>query len=364
LQHPYESFDPVVRLVQEAADDPETLAIKMTLYRTSGNSPIIRALERAAEKGKQVSVLVELKARFDEERNIGWAQRLERAGVIVVYGIARLKVHAKATLVIRRERDGVRRYVHLGTGNYNDKTARLYTDLGLLTSDENISYEVGRFFNAITGYSVIPGLQKLSMAPVGLKRRLLELIAREATRARDGGSGLIIAKMNSLADPEIIEALYDASRAGVVIRLNIRGVCMLVPGLPGTSANIEVVSVVDRYLEHTRAFCFDNGGNGEVYLSSADWMPRNLDKRVELMFPIENPDLRRLVRRTLELFFLDNRKAHTLGSDGAWTRKKAGGRETKTVRAQEEAYNRIRDRLVGDEPENREEFKVRRRPPE
>lgn len=364
LQHPYESFDPVVRLVQEAADDPETLAIKMTLYRTSGNSPIIRALERAAEKGKQVSVLVELKARFDEERNIGWAQRLERAGVIVVYGIARLKVHAKATLVIRRERDGVRRYVHLGTGNYNDKTARLYTDLGLLTSDENISYEVGRFFNAITGYSVIPGLQKLSMAPVGLKRRLLELIAREATRARDGGSGLIIAKMNSLADPEIIEALYDASRAGVVIRLNIRGVCMLVPGLPGTSANIEVVSVVDRYLEHTRAFCFDNGGNGEVYLSSADWMPRNLDKRVELMFPIENPDLRRLVRRTLELFFLDNRKAHTLGSDGAWTRKKAGGRGTKTVRAQEEAYNRIRDRLVGDEPENREEFKVRRRPPE
>jgi polyphosphate kinase len=364
LQHPYESFDPVVRLVQEAADDPETLAIKMTLYRTSGNSPIIRALERAAEKGKQVSVLVELKARFDEERNIGWAQRLERAGVIVVYGIARLKVHAKATLIIRRERDGVRRYVHLGTGNYNDKTARLYTDLGLLTSDENISYEVGRFFNAITGYSVIPGLQKLSIAPVGLKRRLLELIARETTRARDGGTGLIIAKMNSLADPEVIEALYDASRAGVKIRLNIRGVCMLVPGLAGTSENIEVVSVVDRYLEHTRAFCFENGGNGEVYLSSADWMPRNLDKRVELMFPIENPDLRRLVRRTLELFFLDNRKAHVLRSDGSWVRKNPSGGGAKTVRAQEEAYHRIRDRLVGDEAENREEFKVRRRPPE
>ncbi|MFW5827696.1 MAG: polyphosphate kinase 1, partial [Alkalispirochaeta sp.] len=238
LHHPYESFDPVIRMVQEAADDPQTLAIKMTLYRTSGNSPIIQALERAAENGKQVSVLVELKARFDEERNIGWAHRLERAGVIVVYGIARLKVHAKALLIIRRERDGVRRYVHLGTGNYNDKTARLYTDLGLMSCDETLCYEVGRFFNAITGYSVIPGLQKLALAPVGMKRRVIELIRREASRAQSGGSGLIIAKMNSLADPDVIDVLYEASQAGVEIRLNIRGICMLVPGLPGLSETI------------------------------------------------------------------------------------------------------------------------------
>ncbi|HKK48835.1 MAG TPA: polyphosphate kinase 1, partial [Alkalispirochaeta sp.] len=366
LHHPYESFDPVVRMVQEAADDPNTLAIKMTLYRTSGNSPIIKALERAAEHGKQVSVLVELKARFDEERNIGWAQRLERAGVIVVYGIARLKVHAKAMLVIRRERDGVRRYVHLGTGNYNDKTAKLYTDLGLMSCDETLCYEVGRFFNAITGYSVIPGLQKLAMAPVGMKRRVIELIRREASRAAGGGSGLIIAKMNSLADPEVIDALYDASQAGVEIRLNIRGICMLVPGVPGVSETISVVSVIDRYLEHSRAFYFDNGGSAEVYLSSADWMPRNLEKRVEVMFPVENPDIRRRLRRILDLFFQDTVKAHQLFSDGSWRR--IGAEDTLVasearVRAQEAAYHRIRDRLSGDEPENRQEFKVRRKPP-
>ena len=363
LHHPYESFDPVVRMVQEAADDSATLAIKMTLYRTSGNSPIIRALERAAENGKQVSVLVELKARFDEERNIGWAQRLERAGVIVVYGIARLKVHAKALLIIRRERDGIRRYTHLGTGNYNDKTAKLYTDLGLMSCDEELCYEVGRFFNSITGYSVIPGLQKLSMAPVGLKRRVLEMIRREATRAEGGGSGLIIAKMNSLADPEVIDALYQASRAGVEVRLNIRGICMLVPGVAGTSENIRVVSVIDRYLEHTRAFFFENGGNPEVYLASADWMPRNLEKRVELMFPVENPDIRRRIRRILDLYFSDNSKAHELGPDGRWTRVVPDATEPR-FRAQEAAYHRIRDRLSGDEPENRQEFKVRRRPPE
>lgn len=366
LHHPYESFDPVVRMVQEAAEDPDTLAIKMTLYRTSGNSPIVRGLERAAEAGKQVSVLVELKARFDEERNIGWAQRLQRAGVVVVYGIARLKVHAKALMVIRRERDGIRRYVHLGSGNYNDKTAKLYTDLSLLTCNELIAYDVGRVFNAITGYSVIPGLNLLSMAPVGMKRRLIELIQREATRAAGGGSGLIIAKLNSLADPEVIEALYEASRAGVDIRLNIRGICMLVPGVPGTSETIRVVSVIDRYLEHSRAFYFDNGGNPEVYISSADWMPRNLDKRVELMAPIENPDIRRRIRRILDLFFADNTKAHELQPDGSWVRVRPGDdgdSETQPMRAQEAAYRRIRDRLSGDEPENRQEFKVRRQPP-
>ena len=361
LHHPYESFDPVVRMVQEAAEDPQTLAVKMTLYRTSGNSPIIRALEHAAENGKQVSVLVELKARFDEERNIGWAQRLERAGVIVVYGIARLKVHAKALLIVRRERDGVKRYAHLGTGNYNDKTAKLYTDLGLMTCDEQMCYELGRFFNAITGYSVIPGVQKISMAPVGLKRRLIELIQREATRAASGGPGLIIAKLNSVADPEVIDALYQASRAGVEIRLNVRGICMLVPGVAGTSENITVVSVVDRYLEHTRAFYFENGGTPEVYLSSADWMPRNLEKRVELMFPVENPDIRRRVRRILDLFFADTSKAHVLAADGTWKRRAPGS--AAPLRAQQAAYQRIRDRLSGDEPENRQAFKVRRRPP-
>ncbi|MEX2443395.1 MAG: polyphosphate kinase 1 [Alkalispirochaeta sp.] len=367
LHHPYESFDPVVRMVQEAADDPQTLAIKMTLYRTSGNSPIIKALERAAENGKQVSVLVELKARFDEERNIGWAQRLERAGVIVVYGIARLKVHAKAMLIIRRERHGVRRYVHLGTGNYNDKTAKLYTDLGLMSCDDTLCYEVGRFFNAITGYSVIPGLQKLAMAPVGMKRRIIELIRREASRAQGGGSGLIIAKMNSLADPEVIDVLYEASRAGVEIRLNVRGICMLVPGIAGVSETISVVSVVDRYLEHSRAFYFENGGSAEVYLASADWMPRNLEKRVELMFPVENPDIRRRLRRILDLFFQDDTKAHRLLSDGTWHRIDAGADGAaavgEAVRAQEAAYRRIRDRLSGDEPQNRQEFKVRRKPP-
>jgi len=363
LHHPYESFDPVVRLVQEAATDPDTLAIKMTLYRTSGNSPIVRALESAADNGKQVTVLVELKARFDEERNIEWAQRLERAGVIVVYGIARLKVHAKALMVVRRERSGIKRYVHLGTGNYNDKTAGMYTDLGLLTADDGLAYEVGLFFNAITGYSVIPGLKKLVLAPIALKNRIIEMIDREASRAEGTGSGLIVAKMNSLADPEVIEALYRASRKGVEIRLNIRGICMLVPGVPGTSEGIEVVSIVDRYLEHSRVFWFENGGSPEVYLASADWMPRNLEKRVELMFPVENPDIQRRIRKILDTFFRDNAKSHVMKSDGSWVRK-APKKQEKPFRAQAEAYQRIRERLSGDEPENRQVFKVRRRPPE
>ena len=363
LHHPYESFDPVVRLVQEAATDADTLAIKMTLYRTSGNSPIVKALERAAENGKQVSVLVELKARFDEERNIGWAQQLERAGVIVVYGIARLKVHSKALMVVRRERRGIKRYVHLGTGNYNDKTARLYTDLGLLTADDQLAYEVGLFFNSITGYSVIPGLKKLSMAPIALKNRVLELIGRESSRAQSAGSGLIIAKMNSLADPDVIQALYEASQNGVEIRLNVRGICMLVPGVPGLSENIRVVSVIDRYLEHSRIFWFENGGHPETYLGSADWMPRNLEKRVELMFPVENRDIQRRIRKMLDLFFQDNCKAHELAPDGTWTRVQPH-KNAPRIRAQETAYQRIRERLSGDEPENRQEFKVRRRPPE
>ena len=362
LHHPYESFDPVVRIVREAADDPATLAIKMTLYRTSGNSPIVQALERAAENGKQVSVVVELKARFDEERNIGWAQRLERAGVIVVYGIARLKVHAKALLIVRRERSGIKRYVHLGTGNYNDKTSRAYTDLGLLSCEDTLCYEVGQFFNAITGYSVIPTLQRLAMAPVNLKSSLIDLIQREATRARDGGNAMIMAKMNSLADPVIIEALYDASRAGVEVKLNVRGICMLVPGIPGTSDRIEVTSILDRYLEHTRAFYFENGGNPNVFISSADWMPRNLDKRVELLVAIEDVDLRRHIRRILETNFADTSNSHRLLSDGRWERRTPTDTAQPPVRAQRVAWERIRQRIDDGELENRQEFSVRRRP--
>lgn len=362
LLHPYESFDPVVRMVEEAAEDPDTLSIKMTLYRTSGNSPIIGALERAAEAGKQVSVLVELKARFDEERNIGWAERLERAGVIVMYGIARLKVHAKALMIIRREETGIRRYMHVGTGNYNDKTARLYTDLGLLTSDEDLGYELGLFFNSITGYSVIPGLKTLSIAPISLKPRILELIGREASRAENSGSGRIVAKMNALADPEVIEALYNASAKGVEILLNIRGICMLVPGVSGLSENIRVVSVIDRYLEHARIFCFENGGNPEVYLSSADWMPRNLEKRVELMFPIRDPGIRRRIEEMMELFFRDNQKAHELMTDGSWRRLKPGKGQA-PLRAQETQYEKICSRIAVESTEVRQEFKVRRKPP-
>lgn len=362
LSHPYESFDPVVRMVEEAAEDPDTLAIKMTLYRTSGNSPIIAALERAAEAGKQVSVLVELKARFDEERNIGWAERLERAGVIVVYGVARLKVHAKAVMIVRREDDGIRRYLHLGTGNYNDKTARMYTDFGLLTANDELGYELGLFFNSITGYSVIPGLKKLSIAPISLKPRIIELIDREASRAESSGSGRIVAKMNALADPEVIEALYAASSKGVEILLNIRGVCMLVPGVRGMSENIRVVSVIDRYLEHSRIFCFDNGGSPEVYLASADWMPRNLEKRVELMFPIEDPGIRRRIEKVVDLFFADNQKAHELQADGSWRRVPAAKGE-EPIRAQEVQYETIRSRIAVESTEVRQEFKVRRKPP-
>lgn len=358
LYHPYESFDSVVRFVSEAANDPDVLAIKMTLYRTSGDSPIIKALETAAQNGIHVSVLVELKARFDEERNIEWAQRLQRAGVIVVYGIARLKVHAKALLVIRRERDAIRRYAHLGTGNYNDKTAKLYTDMGLFTSREDLTYEISLFFNAITGYSVIPGLSSLVIAPIGLKNRLLELIEREALRADATGSGFIMAKFNALADPEVIRALYDASRRGVNVRLNIRGICMLVPGVKDLSENIEVISVVDRYLEHTRAFYFENGGAEEVYLSSADWMPRNLEKRVELMFPVKDRELARRVKSAIELFFQDNQKAHRLLSDGSWERVAI---KEKAVRAQAEQRKRTQERVKIEQPENRQEFKVRKR---
>jgi polyphosphate kinase len=361
LHLPYQSFDPVVRFFRDAAQDPQVIAIKTALYRTSGDSPIIRALETAALNGKHVTALVELKARFDEARNIAWANRLEKAGVIVVYGLARLKVHAKIALIIRREEDGIKRYVHLSTGNYNDKTATLYADIGLFTTQEDIAFDAGLFFNMITGYSSIRATRSLSIAPTALKRRLIELINREAERSTKEMPGRIMAKMNSLADRDVIEALYRASRAGVRISLNIRGICMLVPGVAGLSEHIEVVSLVDRYLEHARIFLFANAGAEEVYLSSADWMPRNLERRVELMFPLIQQNIRDEVRTILEAYFRDNRQSWQLGADGAWVRR-APGRAAEAFSAQEYFLERAAEAAESLRA-GRHEFIVRRRPP-
>ncbi len=320
LHHPYDAFDPVLSLVAQAADDPDVLAIKQTLYRASSGSPLLASLKRAAERGKQVTVLVELTARFDEERNIYWARELEAAGAHVIYGVRGYKTHAKICLVVRRSPDGVRRYLHLGTGNYNERTARLYTDFGLMTSSHQLCTDASAVFNAITGYSDPPRLSKLVIAPTGLRRQFLKLIDREKRRAENGLPAEIMAKMNSLSDGEIIEALYAASRAGVKIRLNVRGICALRPGVADVSANIEVVSIVDRFLEHARVYCFRNGGDEEVYLASADWMTRNLDKRIELMFPLEQEQQKRQVKAALDAMFRDNVKARRLGSDGAYKR--------------------------------------------
>ncbi|MDR0730651.1 MAG: polyphosphate kinase 1 [Treponema sp.] len=356
---PYHSFDPVVRFFQEAASDPQVLSIKTALYRTSGNSPIIRALEDAALKGKHVTALVELKARFDEERNISWANELEKAGVIVVYGLARLKVHAKITLVIRRENDRMKRYVHLSTGNYNDKTARIYEDLGLFTCREDIAFDAGLIFNMITGYSAIEPMRKLVIAPTGLKRRLLELIEREINRSNPETPGRIMAKLNSLADTDVVDALYRASCAGVKVLLCIRGVCTLLPGVPGLSENIQVRGIIDRYLEHSRIYYFANGGAEELYLSSADWMPRNLERRVELMFPVLQDDIRKRLKHTLEAYFRDNTQAWTQDRGGDWKRLSPPPGES-PFRVQEYLLSRA----AADSPETvRTEFTVRRSPP-
>ena len=322
LVHPYDSFDPVVALVARAAEDADVLAIKMTLYRTSGDSPIVRALSDAAERGKQVSVLVELMARFDEQSNIQWARRMEEAGAHVIYGVRGFKTHAKICLVVRRGRQGIRRYVHLGTGNYNERTARLYTDCGLLTADPVIGEDASAFFNALTGYSDPPAMRKLVMAPAALRERFLRLIDRERRRAVGGQAAEIRAKMNSLQDEDIIRALLDAAQAGVRIRLNVRGICCLRPGVKGASERIEVVSVVDRFLEHARVFHFLNGGDEEVYLSSADWMSRNLDRRIELLFPVEDADSRRRVLAVLDAAFQDNVKGRWLQPDGTYKRRR------------------------------------------
>jgi polyphosphate kinase len=319
LHHPFESFDPVVRFIDEAADDPAVLAIKQTLYRLSAESPIAQALCRAAENGKQVAVLVELKARLDEANNIAWARRMEEAGVHVVYGLLGLKTHCKVALVVRREAGGIRRYVHLGTGDYNSHTARQYTDVSLFTAREEIADDVTALFNMLTGYSVPPKFKRLVVAPFNLVERLLQLIEREADRARKGEPARIVAKMNNLVDSSVIRALYAASQAGVRIDLMVRGICCLRPGLPGVSENIRVTSVVDRFLEHARLFAFGARERAEVFLTSADWMPRNFFRRIEVMVPVEDQALRqRLLDEVLGLGLRDTAKAMELAADGSY----------------------------------------------
>ena len=321
LHHPYQSFNPVVRFIEQAAVDPNVLAIKQTLYRVSGNSPIIKALMKAAENSKQVSVLVELKARFDEENNIVWAKMLEKAGCHVIYGLLGLKTHSKITLVVRKEQDGIKRYVHLGTGNYNDATAKLYTDLGLFTASEAVGEDATAVFNMLSGYSEPPTWNKLCLAPLWLKKRLLKLIKRETNNALDNRPARIMAKMNSLCDPDIIGALYEASVAGVKIQLLVRGICCLRVGIKGISENITVHSIVGDYLEHSRIFYFENEFSPEIFLASADWMPRNLDRRVEIMFPVENPKLKERIIHILEIQFADNVKTHILQPDGTYVKR-------------------------------------------
>ncbi len=320
LHHPYQTFDPVVDFIRQASVDPDVLAIKQTLYRVSGNSPIIASLAQAAENGKQVSVLVELKARFDEENNIVWAKKLEKAGCHVIYGLVGLKTHSKIALVVRKEEDGIRRYVHLGTGNYNDSTAKLYTDLGMFTCSEAIGEDATAVFNMLSGYSEPLTWNKLVVAPIWLRKRFLKLIKREIKHAQEGKEAFIKAKMNSLCDRDVIAALYEASVAGVKIELVIRGICCLKTGIPGISENITVHSIVGNFLEHSRIFWFHNDGQEEIYMGSADWMPRNLDRRVEIMFPVEDEKLMDQVRHVLGTQLMDNTKAHILKPDGKYER--------------------------------------------
>jgi polyphosphate kinase len=322
LHHPYDSFaTSVERFIQTAADDPDVVAIKLTLYRTGGDSSIARMLAHAAERGKQVAVLIELQARFDEENNIIWAQRLEDVGVHVSYGVAGLKTHAKVCQVVRREGDSMRRYVHIGTGNYNPKTARLYTDFGLLSDNPDLGADLTDLFNVLTGFASPVGYRKLIVAPRGMRERFIEMIRREIRHREAGRPARIFAKMNALVDPDIIAALYEASRAGVTIDLIVRGICCLRPGLRGVSENIRVLSIIGRFLEHSRAFYFLNDGAEEVYSGSADWMPRNLDRRIECVLPIENPAHRQAIRNVLELMWTDNRQAWELKPDGTYEQR-------------------------------------------
>ncbi len=340
LHHPYESFEPIIWLIDNAAEDEAVISIKITLYRTSGDSPILDSLIRAAERGKQVIALLELRARFNERRNIKWANRLKQAGAIVIYGIVSYKVHAKALIITRQERKSARRYVHIGTGNYNEKTALVYTDISYFSSDPIITYEVGLFFNALTGTSSLPMVQKIAMAPINARQLLLRKIRREEHRARSGERALIMIKCNAIADQATIAALYDASQAGVSILLNVRGICLLIPGEKGLSENIRVVSIVGMLLEHARIFYFLNGGEEEVYCGSADIMMRNFDHRAELLVPIEAPSLRRRLRTILETIFADNSCAYEMLSSGKY-RAIRPTRGQKRINCQERFFQQV-----------------------
>ena len=338
LIHPYERFDPVLRLIEEAASDPDVLAIKQVLYRTSRDSPIVEALKRAAERGKYVTAIVELKARFDEARNIEWAREMEQAGVQVIYGVRGLKTHAKVCIIVRREPHGIVRYMHFGTGNYNEVTAGIYSDVSLLTSNEALGEDATKFFNSVTGASQPNAMQHLAAAPTTLRSRLLGLIEAETQRRAEGQEAEIIAKLNALVDTDIINALYEASRAGVRVRLNIRGVCCLVPGVKGLSKTIEVVSIVDRFLEHARVIYFKHGGDEQLFISSADWMPRNLDRRIELLVPVLRPELRKRMLSTLRTYFKDNTNAWKLLPTGMYERLTPTDKKP-AMRAQAILYN-------------------------
>jgi polyphosphate kinase len=321
LYHPYDSFTPVVNLIRQAAHDPDVLAIKITLYRVGSNSPVVKALMEARENGKAVAALIELKARFDEENNIGWARALEHEGVHVVYGVVGLKVHAKLCMVVRREKDGIRRYIHLGTGNYNATTSRIYTDFGFLTADQVIGEDVAHLFNFLTGYARIDKYQKLLVAPVSLRKGIIDRIDREIGNHKKNGDGHLIFKMNALVDPLCIDALYRASQAGVNVELQVRGICCLCPGIPGISENIRVSSIVGRFLEHARIYYFHNSGNEEIFLGSADLMPRNLDRRVEVLFPVEDPLIRNAIAATiLPAQLHDTIKLRSMQTDGSYRR--------------------------------------------
>ncbi len=336
LYHPFESFDPVVKLISDAADDPDVVAIKQILYRTSSDSAIVAALMRAARAGKNVTAIVELKARFDEARNIEWARELEDSGVHVLYGVKRFKTHAKICLVVRREATGIMRYIHFGTGNYNENTAKLYCDASFLTADPDLGADATAFFNAITGFSQPQPFRKVEAAPLGLRQSIVDLIENEIEHKKQGHAAYIRAKMNSLVDPQIIASLYKASKAGVTISLNIRGICCLVPGVPKISEKITVISIVDRFLEHARIFHFCNGGAEKVFISTADWMPRNLDKRVELFVPIEDTVSAKKLTSLLDKYFLENRNAWKLSEKKGWQRgqlalKKAGANAQEAI---------------------------------
>ena len=335
VHHPYESFDIIVDMVKKAAEDPNVLAIKQTLYRVSGNSPIIEALTKAAEKGKQVTVLVELKARFDEENNITWAKKLEKAGCHVIYGVIGLKTHCKILLVVRKEKDKIKRYVHFGTGNYNDVTAKFYTDMGILTADEQFGKDASTLFNMLSGYASPDNMEKITIAPYGFRDKFEKMIRRETENAKKGKKAKIIAKMNSLLDKSITTELYAASQAGVEIELIVRGICCLKPGIKGLSENIKVRSVVGRYLEHSRIYYFYNDGKEELYISSGDWMYRNLNKRVETMGIVEDKDIQQEIKEILDLYLKDNVKAKILKSDGSYEKKQIAENE-KRINAQEE----------------------------